>query len=357
MARRNEPIDIPEVDALPGIPLPHERDQLIGHTETEQQLLTAYRSERLHHAWILGGPKGIGKATLAFRFAQFVIANPDRFGATVNSAHNLTVSTDHSVVRQVKAGGHPNILHLRRPWDEKGKRFKSDLPVDEVRRTVNFFGTTASAKAWRICIVDAADDMNANSANALLKILEEPPERCLFLVLSHAPGRLLPTIRSRCRCLTMKDLSQTEITAGLRELSPEKTLGDAELLEIASIADGSLRSGLTLLSGDGLTIAQGTKRLAETAAQLDMKALHALSDLVAARGQSDNWENFQHVVQNWLHARMRAAVNRGLGSAFRYIELWEETRTSVADSDALNLDRKQVVLDFFLKLRNLEAAG
>ena len=356
MARRNEPVDVPEVDALPGIPLPHQRDNLIGHRATEQALLDAYRSKRLHHAWILGGPKGIGKATLAFRLAKFVIANPDRFGGSVAAATDLQVASDHSVCRQIQAGGHPNILHLRRPWDDKGKRFKSDLPVDEVRRTVNFFGTTASAKAWRICIVDAADDMNTNSANALLKILEEPPERCLFLVLSHAPGRLLPTIRSRCRRLTLDTLSADQVIAGLRELSAERSMSEAELNDISEISDGSLRSALTLLSGDGLAIAQGTRKLAEQASRLDLKAVHSLADLVAARGQSDNWENFQHVVEKWLHSKMRDVVSQGAANALNYIDLWDATKSSIQSSDALNLDRKQVVLDFFLKLRNLEAA-
>jgi DNA polymerase-3 subunit delta' len=200
--------------------LPHQRNVLIGHGETETSLLEAYRSERLHHAWILGGPKGIGKATLAFRYRQ-VCSGAIRTGSGRKRRwlQDLSVPEDHPVVRQVAAGGHPNILHLRRPWDDKGKRFKADLPVDEVRRTVSFFGTTASARAWRVCIVDAADDMNASSANALLKILEEPPERCLFLVLSHAPGRLLPTIRSRCRRLDLAPLSETDIANGLRDLA------------------------------------------------------------------------------------------------------------------------------------------
>jgi len=351
MARTNEPADIPEVDALPGFPLPHERERLIGHRETEQALLDAYRSERLHHAWILGGPKGIGKATLAFRFARFVIANPDRFGAQVAAARDLGVPSDHPVARQIRGGGHPNILHLRRPWDDKGKRFKADLPVDEVRRTVSFFGTTASAKAWRLCIVDAADDMNASSANALLKVLEEPPQNCLFLVLSHAPGRLLPTIRSRCRRLDLAPLSSDEIGEGLSELAPGNVPAGQDLRELAANADGSLRSAITLLSGDGLAIAKGVRQLAENAAQLDLAAVHALADLVAARGQSDNWESFQHIVQVWLHDRMRRDLSRGLGAAFSHVETWERMNQAISDADALNLDRKQVVLDFFFQLR------
>jgi DNA polymerase-3 subunit delta' len=351
MARSSIPIDIPEVDALPGFPLPHERDRLIGHRQTEHKLLDAYRSQRLHHAWILGGPKGIGKATLAFRFARFVIANPDRFGPDVTAATDLSVSADHAVSRQLAAGGHPNILHLRRPWDEKSKRFKADLPVDEVRRTVSFFGTTASAKAWRLCIVDAADDMNASSANALLKILEEPPERCLFLVLSHAPGRLLPTIRSRCRRIDLTPLSEAEIAEGLRDLAPDAVPGPEDLHEIALAADGSLRSAITLLSGDGLAIAKGMKRLTDNPAQPDLAAVHAIADLIAARGQTDNWENFQHIVQILLHERMRRDLGSSLQKAHGLIEIWENTNQAIRDADALNLDRKQVVLDFFFALR------
>lgn len=354
MARRSEPLEIPEVDALPGYPLPHERNGLIGHQATEKALLNAYRSERLHHAWILGGPKGIGKATLAFRFAQFVIANPDRLGNDVANAPDLAVPSNHPVALQMRAGGHPNILHLRRPWDEKSKRFKSDLPVDEVRRTVSFFGTTASAKAWRICIVDAADDMNANSANALLKILEEPPQRCLFLVLSHTPGRLLPTIRSRCRRLDMTPLSEDDIRAGLKDLASDDIPGEEDLREIARTADGSLRSAITLLSGDGLAIAKGLRKLAEDAANADFSAVHTLGDLVAARGQTDNWESFQHITQIWLHEKMRQQLGKGVDQANELVQLWERTNTEIRDSDALNLDRKQVVLDFFLRLRDLK---
>lgn len=357
MARRNEPVEIPEVDAISGYPLPHERDRLIGHSRTEAALLEAYRSERLHHAWILGGPKGIGKATLAFRFARFVIANPDRFGPSVTAAKDLSVSEDNPVSRQLSAGGHPNILHLRRPWDEKGKRFKSDLPVDEVRRTVSFFGTTASAKAWRICIVDAADDMNISSANALLKILEEPPARCLFLVLSHAPGRLLPTIRSRCRRLDLATLSPEEIGSGLADLAPDLVPSGNDLAELADAADGSLRSAITLLSGDGLAIAKGMKKLANQGAQVDLAAVHALADVVAARGQADNWESFQHMAQAWLHECMRRDVSSSVRNAYGFVELSEKTNQAIRDADALNLDRKQVVLDFFLSLRAASGQG
>lgn len=350
MARVQEIVASPEIDALDGIPLPRERDVLIGHKETEQELLNAYRSERFHHAWILGGPKGIGKATLAFRFARFAIANPDRFGSAVQAATDLSVSSSHPIFGQIAGGANPNVLHLRRPWDEKGKRFKSDLPVDEIRKTVSFFGTTASSDAWRICIVDAADDMNTSSANALLKVLEEPPARCLFLVLSHAPGRLLPTIRSRCRRLEMSELSGDEIRQGLQDLCGNEVPQGGELEDLIRFSDGSLRSALTLLSGDGLKINRGFTQLADQAPNVDQLTLHDLSDLIAARGRDDNWDAFQHIARQWVHHRMRQEAQGTSSRLVSWADLWEKMGRATADADALNLDRKQVVLDVFQNL-------
>jgi len=357
MAARREIVETPEVDALIGAPLPREQDILFGHEETERALLDAYRSERFHHAWILGGPKGIGKATLAFRFARFVLSHPERFGDAVQSAQSLDVPRTSPVFQQVAHGAHPNALHLRRPWDEKSKRFKSDLPVDEVRRTVSFFGTTASANAWRVCIVDAADDMNQSSANALLKILEEPPPRSVFLVLSHAPGRLLPTIRSRCRRLDMEPLSVTHIGDGVRRFAENTQDLERDIVDVTKYADGSLRSALILFSGDGLAIARGFAKLAEEGASRNVKALHGLADLVAVRGQTDNWESFQHVADRYLHGLMTGFIRTApprLDLAKSVTDLWEKFNQSVRDSDALNLDRKQVVLDLMLKLSTLK---
>ena len=350
MAKAPAIVEIPEVDALPGVPLPREQTMMIGHRDTERELLDAYRSERLHHAWIIGGPKGIGKATLAYRFARFVLANPDRFGPDVLAAKDLSIPESSIVARQVAAGAHPNLLHLRRPWDEKGKRFKTELPVDEIRRTVSFFGTTASDKAWRLCIVDAADDMNISSANALLKILEEPPARCLFLVLSHAPGRLLPTIRSRCRRIDLAPLGGDEIVEGLQQLATEELPKGQTMSDLVHFADGSLRSALTLLSGDGLAINRGFVSLAEQAPNIDVAALHGLADLVSARGQTDNWESFLHIARQWLHQRMKQEAAAGPTRLVSWAELWEKMNRAAADTDALNLDRKQVVLDVFRNL-------
>ncbi|ADZ70706.1 DNA polymerase III subunit delta' [Polymorphum gilvum] len=349
MARAADLDAAPEVDEIPGVPLPRERTALIGHREAERELLEAYGSRRFHHAWILGGPKGIGKATLAFRFARFALAHPDRFAALIAAARDLAVSADHVVARQVAAGTHPNLLHLRRPWDDKRKRFRTELPVEEVRRTVSFFGTTASGSGWRICIVDSADEMNVSSANALLKILEEPPANSLFLLLSHTPGRLLPTIRSRCRRLDLAPLSAEEIAAGLPGVLDEAP-DAATLADVTRFADGSLRAALLLLSGEGLAVNRGFLALADRLPRIDVAALHAFADLVAARGQTDNWEAFLHVARDWLHRRLVADAGQSASRLVRWTEVWEKMGRAAADAEALNLDRKQVVLDVFRNL-------
>src|SRR3954454_24536493 len=187
------------------IPHPRETTSFYGHAEAEQALLEAYRAGRMPHAWLIGGPRGIGKATLAYRMARFVFAHPEATAQSVQNAAQLALPPDHPVARRIAAQGHPDLLALERVADEKGK-VPMFIPVDMVRKTIRFFGSTPGGGGWRVCIVDSADEMNAAGANALLKILEEPPAKSLLLVVSHAPGRLLPTIRSRCRRLVLRAL-------------------------------------------------------------------------------------------------------------------------------------------------------
>jgi DNA polymerase-3 subunit delta' len=184
-------------DQITGIVLPRENLHLFGHEAAERVLLEAYRSGRMHHAWLITGPEGIGKATLAFRIARFILANPDPSENSIAVADDLTVEAPDALIGKIAHGIHPNILHLQRPWDEKGKRYRTEISVDTVRRIVPFLGTTAGEGGWRIVLVDPADEMNRSAANALLKALEEPPPRTLFVLVSQTPGRLLTTIRSR----------------------------------------------------------------------------------------------------------------------------------------------------------------
>jgi DNA polymerase-3 subunit delta' len=345
----------PEVDAIEGLPLPRESHALIGQAEAEATLLDAYRSGRIHHGWILGGTKGIGKATLAFRFARFVLAHPDPSAPAVRDARDLSVDPAAPVARRVATGAHTDLLYLRRPWDEKNKRFKTELPVDEIRRTVSFFGSTAGEGGWRIAIVDPADDMNAAAANALLKILEEPPARSLFLVVSHQPGRLLPTIRSRCRRLGMASLDQDTIVRGLADLGFAERTDASTMAAAARIAEGSLRRAIQMIETDGVGLHRQIEGIAGRLPAVDVREVHKLADAVTARGADEAFETtidffLEHAV---AMARKAAAAGQGARAA-AWAEAHGRIARDVATQDALNLDRRAVLLSLVRTL--VEAA-
>ncbi|HWK33029.1 MAG TPA: DNA polymerase III subunit delta', partial [Hyphomicrobium sp.] len=201
---------LPEADRLAEFPHPRETEQLFGHSGVEATLAGALASGRVHHAWLLSGPRGIGKATLAYRFARAALAEPaerDPSGAS------LSIAPETTAARQVRALSHPGLLLIRRPYDVKAKRFATSIPVDEVRRLRSFLSHRAAGDGWRVVIVDEANELNVNAANALLKSLEEPPERTVFLLVSSAPGQLVPTIRSRCRALALSPLGAKDLHA------------------------------------------------------------------------------------------------------------------------------------------------
>ena len=359
MAPAMQASDIPRLDQLPGWPLPEERVDWFGETAPEAILRAAYLGDRMHHAWLITGGKGVGKATLAFRAARFVLAHPDEKSDTAAGASPLAVSPSDRVFRQVTARAHPNLLTLERPWDDKQKRFKTELPVDEIRRTIPFFGSTAGETGWRVCIVDVADDLSASAANALLKIVEEPPPRSVFFLLAHAPGRLLPTIRSRCRRLDLAPLSAAAIEQALATAPAGQQHAADERRLAAAAAGGSLRRAILHLEHDGASVTRDFLSIAAGLPRPDLTAIHKLADKVSARGADDVYENFLGQVFDWLDRRVRGAPEPGGAHAAdalaatpleRWAEVWEKVQASSAEADELNLDRKQVVLSIFTTL-------
>ncbi len=382
--------ELTEATAPEQVPEPRANPYLAGHQAAEAALLEAHERGRVPHALILGGPRGIGKATLAFRLARYLLAQgtagPSLFAAAPPST--LAVAEDNPVFSRVAAGGHADLLTIERginpnkwkkrdppPDAEARKRvLRDEIVVDDTREVANFLRLTPAEGGWRIVIVDSADDMNRNAANALLKILEEPPRRSLLLLVSHAPGRLLPTIRSRCRNLALKPLPEAEIVRLIGRYRPDIADGDARAL--ARLAPGSIGRALDLAASGGLDLYRALLKLLNPLPELDAAALHALADKLARAEAEDSYRTVTELLTQWLARMIRtAAVQNGDGGADahgegeivrgeregmrrlaarrsldQWVEVWENITRLFAQADGLNLDRKQVVLGAFLAL-------
>jgi DNA polymerase-3 subunit delta' len=330
-------------DDEPVAPLPRETHVLFGHAEAERALLDAYRSGRIHHAWLIAGPLGIGKATLAYRMARFVLANPDPAWPNVRLAQSLAIESTHPVSRRIAAQAQGDLLVLERTIGERGA-LRTRIAVDDVRRSVSFFGSTAGEGGWRIAIVDSVDELNDESANALLKILEEPPARSLLLLISHAPGRVLPTIRSRCRYLPLRPLSQQEVA-----LAAATALGrdasEQSLQEAAAAAEGSAARALMLLDGAGLALRHGILQVLDRLPSLDPNALHALGDSIAGT-EPQTLAVFLETIAGWLSSVLRSELP-DLRRLARVAEAWDKINQTARDAATFNLERKPMVFRVF----------
>jgi len=323
----------------------HPRRTLIlaGHREAEQVLLESFRSGRMPHAWLINGPKGIGKATLAYRMARFVLAHPDPGSAAVQSATSLHLDPEHPVARRTAASAQGDLLILERSLNDKGK-LRQDIAVDDVRRTVNFFGSTSWDGGWRVAIVDCVEDLNASSANALLKVLEEPPERALLLLISNAPGRVMPTLRSRCRRLPLKPLAVPDVVEAAA-YALGLPLDDQELGEAAQAAEGSVARAMTLLDGQALALRQRVQTLLGTLPHVDRMALHALGDAMAGTAP-EKLVMFRDTVDRWLSDQLQRRSS-DLPTMARLSDAWSRINAAARDVETYNLERKPFVFSVF----------
>ena len=332
----------PPHDALEGVPLPRTATFLVGHEDAERALLEAYRSGRMHHGWIVTGERGIGKATLAFRLAKFLLANPDPLAAEVLSATDLAVSAEHPAARRVSGGAHPNVLHAEREWNEKQGKYRSAISVETVRRINHFLANTAGEEGWRIVIIDPADDMTPSAANALLKNLEEPPRRSVFLLLARSRGALIPTILSRCRVLDLKPLTPAQVASVLSKVAPDRAAQANGLA--GQLAGGSVRRLWELADHDGAAIYRDMLRAVrgDTAAQMALAGL---------AGEPEPMRQFLELYQDFLARRVRRAPEPDADAQapdaplVTWAGLWEKAQTSGREVETYNLDRKQFVLD------------
>ncbi len=353
---------LPEPDAVEGAPHPRHAGQVFGQKPAETAFLDAYNGGRMHHAWLVSGPKGVGKATLAWQIARFMLTREG--DSLFGPPGDLAVEPGAPAIARMAALGEPRLFLCRRGWDEKNKRLKTAITVDVIRGLKDFFNLSAADGGWRVAIVDAADELNSNAANALLKILEEPPAKVVILLIAHQPSRLLPTIRSRCRTLRCETLGEGDMSAALAQAGYEGAMSPA----LAALSGGAPGQAVRLLGDDGVRLYGQIIGLLATAPALDRGQALALADKCAARGQESTYALMVELIMLALvrlarhgagvplveAAEGELALAGKLAANAAHARIWadlqQEISAKTAHARAVNLDPGQVILDTFLQI-------
>lgn len=351
--RQPPPEDIVEADRFEETPHPRETFAFFGHEAAEKALLELYRSGRMPHACLIGGPPGIGKATLAWRLARFILATPSPDENEV--ASTLHVAPDHPVARQVAALAHPDLFLLRRAWNANDKKLFSEIRVDDVRKATRMFHHSAGRGGYRICILDSTEDLNAEGANALLKIIEEPPPRSVFLLVAHRPDCVLATIRSRCRRLSLKPLSTAEISQVVESLgSPWSDAPEEERRAVSAAARGSVHDALRRLGTRGGGLAMALEAMMAELPRIDWSRVHGLAEQLARPDHAADIDTMLLVAFDWLdrQAKQRAEAEpqTSIAGIAGYARAWEALAAMARQVKTYNLDRRPFVLSLFREL-------
>lgn len=334
---------------------------LVGHDAALKVFLKAFSGNRLHHAWLLAGQKGIGKATLAYHLARFLLKHgggeADKlFEAEKESQPDLAaiqMPEDDPVFSKVSSGAEGNLKVIERGYNEKTKRRRTEIVVEDVRALHDFFELTASRPGWRVAIIDPADEMNRSAANALLKMLEEPPARSILFLVTHAKGKLAPTIRSRCQHLLLSPLKKEQVEEVLQRRLGNIPAGEAK--KLAAVAEGSPGFAMRLSLFDGEALYRAAKLLLSGQAMPKAKA-HDFSTKLALAGNEEQYFLFLDILTAEIGKKIKDLAAGGAAKSRLdcWLELWDKVDRIKTEGEGLNLGRKQMLL---LLLNDLAAAG
>ena len=338
--------NLPEPDCIPGCLHPRRTYNLVGHRDAEKLFIKAFDSGRMHHGWLVTGVPGIGKATLAYRIIRYAL------GGKPLLPNSLDVPKTDIVSQKLESLGHGNFKLIRIPYDYKTKKLRTEIPVNSIRELSDFFRSTAAEdNALRVCLIDSADNLNLNSQNALLKLLEEPPARSLVILLSASPGRLLPTIRSRCIGLSLKSISDKEIETWL---SSRVNVSQDIIDNMVSLSRGAPGKAISLYNNYDRVIeplGRYLKGLSNNSNSLDFNLINDLALIKNRSARKLFWE----ALQDTLHSQAIYSCTGDWKGAFEPIKiiktfeewqlLWRKTVEMQQLETKLNMDKKTVLID------------
>lgn len=341
---------VEEADRSGTLPHPREVYGLFGLDAPARRVEKAFASGRMHHAWMITGPKGSGKASLAWHIARRVLgAKPGEGTAPLSSLR------EDPVCQKLEALSHPDLLLIRRPWNEKTKKLRAEITVEEARKAPAFFSRSAADGGWRVVIVDCADELNINAANALLKILEEPPKRGLLLLVVHSPGQILPTLRSRCRRLSLRPPAPEQTADWLvsrHDIAPD--LAEA----VSTLAGGAPGRALALLETDAPSFKQSLDQVLGALPKLDHGSVMKIADGAARKGgDALKVTVLEFLVQfSQAKARQIALEQGGHASVKAWVHAADALTRLSRESQALYLDPKQTLFAAFSLIEEAASA-
>ncbi len=333
---------------------PRSNPVLFGHEKAEQILLEGWKNNSLHNSWLFSGVEGIGKATLAYRFARFLLSADENRREEYKS---LDVGNGNQVFRLVAKDSHPDLKVLERDFTEtdrkkvlkaikdgeamssdelKGLKKSAFIRVDDVRTINEFLSKKSSNDGWRVVIVDSVDDMNASSANAVLKILEEPPHKAIMILISHNPNRLLPTIKSRCAKLNLQPLDENTVASLLRRYRPELT--EKTVKGLSHICSGSIGKAINYADNDALSGYEKLENIVAAGKNFKLADLTAFCD--AAVASEDSYYLTQELVLKYIAEHIKNSRDIEAMAA-----VWEKSIKMFDEVERLNMDKKQVLLN------------
>ena len=334
----------PEADRADGCPHPREVYSLVGHKDAEQRFAGLYEQDKLHHAWLISGASGIGKSTLAYRMIRRVL------GGLPQMQGRLDVPPTDAAAQRIQSLGHGDFLLIRRPYDIKTKKLRAEIPVTEARKISEFFSRKPSEGGWRVCLIDSIDEMNRNASNAVLKTLEEPPEKALIILLSKAPGRLLPTIRSRCMDLSLRAVPDAELRPWLADKIGTEGADIDAAIKLAKGAPGKAYA----LAQSADTVLKPLSNFISSFPRTNPRMAHSISDMLSLQKAGVAHDLFWDALGDIIYAQ---AVYAGTGeweSAFapialerspdEWMDLHSELKNMRLAQAGLNMNKKTVLL-------------